>query len=124
MLIDIYIYIYIFRFIPDFEVCRFCCSRYFDDDEEDNADDLEYLPAPGSPTLGGKAGPQKEEESDDSDDPLDAFMAGIEVGMLLVTNIKSGKVLYPLICITHVRKSTVSFNIYYTCQGSTSESGS
>lgn len=51
--------------------------RYFEDDEEANADELEYQPAPDSPVLhrdDGNAG-----SNDDSDDPLDAFMAGIEV---------------------------------------------
>lgn len=45
---------------------------YFDDD--DAADNAAYQPAPGSP------GPDADERKDDSDsdDPLDAFMAGIE----------------------------------------------
>lgn len=43
--------------------------RYFDDDEEP-VPELAYIPAPGSPSA------QQDEESDD--DPLDAFMAGIE----------------------------------------------
>ncbi len=54
----------------------FCPSlRYFEDDEE-GADDLEYQPAPGSPTL------DAQKDSDDSgseEDPLEAFMAGIQV---------------------------------------------
>lgn len=52
------------------------CS-YFDDDNE--ADNVEYQPAPGSP------GPENEHgkrDDSDSDDPLDAFMAGIEVRIL------------------------------------------
>lgn len=46
-------------------------DEYFDD--EDEALEGAYQPAPGSP------GPQlKKDESDSDDDPLDAFMAGIE----------------------------------------------
>ena len=51
--------------------------RYFEDDDEVNADDLEYQPAPGSPTLDQQK--QNDDSSDSEDDPLDAFMAGIEV---------------------------------------------
>ena len=48
--------------------------RYFDADDEDHRiPDLEYQPAPGSPSA------NKQSDSDDSDDPLEAFMAGIEV---------------------------------------------
>lgn len=60
-------------------------EEYFDeDDEEVNLDNLEYIPAPGSPTLerarsGEKRGHCSASNSeDDDDDPLDAFMAGIE----------------------------------------------
>lgn len=57
--------------------------RYFEDDDEDqrNINDLEYQPAPGSPTLDRLAGGKKDSDSDsdDSDDPLEAFMADIEV---------------------------------------------
>ena len=50
-------------------------SSYFDDDaeEEDQGAALEYQPAPDSPTRNAP------EEDSDSDDPLDAFMQGIEV---------------------------------------------
>ena len=50
--------------------------RYFeDDDEEEGVNDpaCEYQPAPGSP------GPEGGDASDASDDPLDAFMASLEV---------------------------------------------
>ena len=64
----------------------FC--RYFedDDDEQKSLNDLEYQPAPGSPTLerlnaGGAKG-SDDSDSDDSDDPLESFMAGIEVILL------------------------------------------
>ncbi|XP_013391796.1 ATP-dependent RNA helicase DDX42 isoform X2 [Lingula anatina] len=53
---------------------------YFDDDDEAvNEADLEYQPAPGSPGHDGK-GDSKEGGygSDESDDPLDAFMANLE----------------------------------------------
>lgn len=45
-------------------------TRYFDD--EDESFEGAYQPAPGSP------GPQRKESSDSDEDPLDAFMAGIE----------------------------------------------
>lgn len=53
--------------------------RYFEDDEEEaSANDLPYIPAENSPTRkqlqsGGGQG------SDSDDDPLDAFMAEVEV---------------------------------------------
>ncbi|VDK39191.1 unnamed protein product [Taenia asiatica] len=57
---------------------------YFNDDEEKD-DELEYLPAPGSPAAQGSRGGRKAgspadkaADSDDSDDPLDKFMQGIE----------------------------------------------
>ena len=52
-----------------------CVFRYFDDDGEEAAadnDDMAYQPAPGSP------GQQASSDSD-SDDPLEAYMANIEV---------------------------------------------
>ena len=59
------------------------CCRYFDDDEEDKAEDLEYQPAPDSPTRDKtkheKHEPDDDVDSDVSDDPLDAFMAEIQV---------------------------------------------
>ena len=54
-------------------IARNC--RYFNDDGEEAAageDDMGYQPAPGSP------GQQSSSDSD-SDDPLEAYMAGIEV---------------------------------------------
>ncbi|XP_071512810.1 ATP-dependent RNA helicase DDX42 [Panulirus ornatus] len=45
-------------------------DEYFDD--EDESFDGAYQPAPGSP------GPQRKDTSDSDEDPLDAFMAGIE----------------------------------------------
>ena len=47
--------------------------RYFDE-EDDEEDNMAYQPAPGSP------GEEKKEDSED-EDPLDAFMADIEVRM-------------------------------------------
>ncbi|XP_065338864.1 ATP-dependent RNA helicase DDX42 [Cloeon dipterum] len=47
---------------------------YFDDDE-DNKAQLEYIPAPGSPSYKQQSSKQ---DSDSEEDPLDAFMAGIE----------------------------------------------
>lgn len=54
-------------------------SRYFEDDEEESSSnvDLPYIPAENSPTRQQmKAGGG----SDSEDDPLDAFMAEVEVG--------------------------------------------
>lgn len=57
-------------------------SSYFNDEDEAKEDDgLPYQPAPGSP---GAEALQHDEsdvahDSDASDDPLDAFMMGIEV---------------------------------------------
>ena len=56
--------------------------RYFESDDLDNDkskaiknrkvdDDLDYLPAPGSPSYQAE---QKEEDEDDDDDPLEQFM--------------------------------------------------
>jgi len=64
------------------------CShrRYFEDDDDDqkNLSELEYQPAPGSPTLdrmNAAAANEKQDDSssDSSDDPLESFMADIEV---------------------------------------------
>ncbi|XP_074658788.1 ATP-dependent RNA helicase DDX42-like [Tubulanus polymorphus] len=46
---------------------------YFDEEDIEEHKDLEYQPVPGSPTFDKNLN-----DSDDSDDPLDAFMAGIE----------------------------------------------
>ncbi|XP_028131448.1 ATP-dependent RNA helicase DDX42 isoform X1 [Diabrotica virgifera virgifera] len=51
-------------------------DEYFDDDEEETVPDLAYIPAPGSPTRLEMM--QKKNVEDDEDDPLDAYMAGIE----------------------------------------------
>jgi len=60
-------------------------GRYFEDDDDDQKTlaELEYQPAPGSPTLdrmNALSASQKEDDSssDSSDDPLDSFMADIE----------------------------------------------
>lgn len=50
-------------------------TRYFDD--EDESFEGAYQPAPGSP------GPQRKESSDSDEDPLDAFMAGIEQEVMM-----------------------------------------
>ena len=46
--------------------------RYFAEEEETPDNDVPYQPAPGSP------GPTVNNDSDSEDDPLEAFMAGIE----------------------------------------------
>ncbi|KAI5631186.1 DEAD/DEAH box helicase domain-containing protein [Phthorimaea operculella] len=50
-------------------------DEYFDEDDEPPTPALAYIPAPGSPTY--QASSSKQEE-DDEEDPLDAFMAGLE----------------------------------------------
>jgi ATP-dependent RNA helicase DDX42 len=52
--------------------------RYFEDDEEEAVPDLAYIPAPGSPTRVEMTKKQQPVTADDDDDPLDAYMAGIE----------------------------------------------
>lgn len=54
--------------------------RYFDDDEDTaTSSALEYIPAPGSPSYEEHQKKNRKKESSDSDeDPLDAFMAGID----------------------------------------------
>ncbi|XP_058832489.1 ATP-dependent RNA helicase DDX42 [Topomyia yanbarensis] len=54
-------------------------ESYFEDDDEPAAQ-LEYIPAPGSPSAPDSQGKgkQSDDDDDDEDDPLDAFMAGIE----------------------------------------------
>lgn len=57
--------------------------RYFEDDEdegEEGGDNLEYQPAPDSP---GAADTNKANADSDNDsvDPLDAFMEGINVSL-------------------------------------------
>ncbi|XP_071446281.1 ATP-dependent RNA helicase DDX42 [Hetaerina americana] len=50
-------------------------DEYFEEDDESTTtttSNLEYIPAPGSPSF------QQKEESDSEEDPLDAYMAGIE----------------------------------------------
>lgn len=39
---------------------------------------MEYIPAPGSPTYELMKKAEQKKESDSEEDPLDAFMAGIE----------------------------------------------
>jgi len=59
---------------------------YFDDDE-DNKAQLEYIPAPGSPSYK----PQNSQESDSEEDPLDAFMAGLEKEVKKDTHVVEAK---------------------------------
>lgn len=53
-------------------------TRYFEDDEEESGSnvDLPYIPAENSPT---RQQMQSGGGSDSEDDPLDAFMAEVEV---------------------------------------------
>ncbi|XP_063974546.1 ATP-dependent RNA helicase DDX42 [Diachasmimorpha longicaudata] len=54
-------------------------EEYFEDDDEAQTSTLEYIPAPGSPTYDQMQKDQKKEaDSDSEEDPLDAFMAGID----------------------------------------------
>lgn len=64
---------------------RFSPSYFEDDEEESSSADLPYIPAENSPTRqqmqsggGGRSG-GGEKGSDSDDDPLDAFMAEVEV---------------------------------------------
>lgn len=59
----------------------FLCCRYFEDDEEESSSnaDLPYIPAENSPT---RQQMKSGGGSDSEDDPLDAFMAEVEVGKL------------------------------------------
>lgn len=53
--------------------------RYFEDDDDAQTSTLEYIPAPGSPTYDlMNKNEKKINESDSEEDPLDAFMAGID----------------------------------------------
>lgn len=49
-------------------------EEYFEEDDEVDQSSLEYIPAPGSPS----ATHVENDDSDVEEDPLDAFMAGIE----------------------------------------------
>lgn len=52
--------------------------RYFEDDEEESGNvDLPYIPAENSPTR--KQFNSQDRNSDSEEDPLDAFMAEVEV---------------------------------------------
>ncbi|XP_034937557.1 ATP-dependent RNA helicase DDX42 [Chelonus insularis] len=53
-------------------------EEYFEDDDEPPAPALEYIPAPGSPSYDLMTNEQKKSDSDSEEDPLDAFMAGID----------------------------------------------
>lgn len=64
--------------------------RYFDDDEEATSSTLEYIPAPGSPTYEEHMKKKtKQEDSDSEEDPLDAFMAGIDAEVERTKNLRS-----------------------------------
>ncbi|XP_058061924.1 ATP-dependent RNA helicase DDX42 isoform X2 [Anopheles bellator] len=51
-------------------------DEYFDEEDEP-AGQLEYIPAPGSPSA-GESSVRSSDDEEDEEDPLDAFMAGIE----------------------------------------------
>ncbi|XP_051163787.1 ATP-dependent RNA helicase DDX42 [Leptopilina boulardi] len=53
-------------------------EEYFDDDDDAPTSSLEYIPAPGSPTYELMKKTEQKKESDSEEDPLDAFMVGIE----------------------------------------------
>lgn len=52
--------------------------RYFEDDDEEVTPALAYIPAPGSPTRLEMEQKEQQVDEDEEDDPLDAYMAGIE----------------------------------------------
>ncbi|XP_046410143.1 ATP-dependent RNA helicase DDX42 isoform X1 [Neodiprion fabricii] len=53
-------------------------EEYFEDDDDAPTSSLEYIPAPGSPTYELMKKNNRKQESDSDEDPLDAFMAGID----------------------------------------------
>uniref|UniRef100_A0A182PNV3 ATP-dependent RNA helicase DDX42 n=1 Tax=Anopheles epiroticus TaxID=199890 RepID=A0A182PNV3_9DIPT len=54
-------------------------DEYFDEEDEPSTQQLEYIPAPGSPSAAESSGnPKNSSDEEDEEDPLDAFMAGIE----------------------------------------------
>lgn len=88
--------------------------RYFEDDEEEegNAEDLEYQPAPDSPS---HAAGEDGAESDESVDPLDAFMAGVEVTHFLSLPLLPSLLSFtPSLC-SLFREVDLSCNITYSC---------
>ncbi|CAH1105818.1 unnamed protein product [Psylliodes chrysocephalus] len=54
-------------------------DEYFEEDDEEQVPELAYIPAPGSPTRVEME--QKRHVEEEDDDPLDAYMAGIEQQM-------------------------------------------
>lgn len=62
--------------------CFYIEFRYFEQDDDDDggnsSNTLAYIPAPGSPSWDLQ---NAKKDSDSEDDPLDAFMAGLEVGI-------------------------------------------
>lgn len=67
-----------------------CSTRYFEDDEEESSSnvDLPYIPAENSPT---RQQMQSGGGSDSEDDPLDAFMAEVEVRRELLSGRKKNR---------------------------------
>lgn len=65
-------------------------EEYFEGDDEEDQDGLEYQPAPGSPSL-DKDKSQEDDDEDDEDDPLEAFMAGIEKEVKQQEKVTKGK---------------------------------
>lgn len=60
--------------------------RYFEEEEEPESSSLEYIPAPGSPTAKPSLASQ---DSDDEEDPLDAYMSGIEKQVSCLSNVNT-----------------------------------
>ncbi|GBP16075.1 ATP-dependent RNA helicase DDX42 [Eumeta japonica] len=50
-------------------------DEYFDEDDEPSTPALAYIPAPGSPSYKNPSGSK---DNEDEEDPLDAYMAGLE----------------------------------------------
>uniref|UniRef100_A0A182HML2 Uncharacterized protein n=1 Tax=Anopheles arabiensis TaxID=7173 RepID=A0A182HML2_ANOAR len=72
-------------------------DEYFDEDDEPATQQLEYIPAPGSPTAADVSSrifprskpyeiPKNISDEEDEEDPLDAFMAGIEAQVKMEKN--------------------------------------
>lgn len=72
------------------------CCRYFEEEDEQQHSKLEYIPAPDSPTNN-----KSDCDSDSSEDPLDAFMEGLEkeVRVCCLYLLISLKLLFHVICV-------------------------
>lgn len=66
-------------------------EEYFEDDDDPPASSLEYIPAPGSPTYNRMNKLPPKDDSDSEEDPLDAFMAGIDAEVKKNNQVQPGE---------------------------------